>query len=153
MHLFFVDTSAGQLTQRTHLPVRPYITQRGKRTHRRYGAAVILIHPHVLACIPLNRRKWLRCRDVPIMCVRRLFNLQIFPDTYRALLNEGYYFAASVLCGHIRRPVEPTDAPAGTSLHHASRKTHPSRVWGGGYFVTSARFGTHPIERVKMIAM
>ena len=24
------------------------------------------MHPHVLVCIPLNGRKWLRCRDVPI---------------------------------------------------------------------------------------
>ena len=106
-----------------------------------------------LACIPLNGRKWLRCRDVPIRCVRRLFNVQTFSDTYRSLFNDGYYFVASVLCGNIRRPVEQTDAPAGTSLHPASQKTHPSRVWGGGYFDTSARFGMHPIERPKMVAM
>ena len=74
-------------------------------------------------------------------------------DTYRSLLNDGYYFVASVLCGHIRRWVDTTDAPAGTSLHHASRETHTSRVWTGGYFDTSARFGMHPIERSKMIAM
>ena len=91
------------------------------------GAAVILIHPRVLACIPLNGRKWLRCRDVPIRCVRPLFNVQIFPNTYRSLLNDGYYFVASVLCGYIRRPIDTTGAPAGTSLHHTSRKSSPAR--------------------------
>ena len=34
LHLFFVDASAGGLTQRTHLPVRPYITHRGKHPRR-----------------------------------------------------------------------------------------------------------------------
>ena len=114
-----MDISAGRLNQRTHLPVRPYITHRGKRTHRGYGAAVLLIHPFFVdasagglnqrthlpvrpyimhrgnhprrgkhhasrkthqrgdwgggysdtfvryGCVPLNGRKWLRCRDVP----------------------------------------------------------------------------------------
>ena len=89
LHPFFVDISAGGLTQRTHLSVRPYILHRENILHRGYGPAVILLHPHVWACIPLNGRKWLRCRDVPIRCVRRLFNVQMFPDTYRSLFNDG----------------------------------------------------------------
>ena len=42
---FIVDTSAGGLTYRTHLPVRPYIQHRGKRTVAGTGAVVIPTHP------------------------------------------------------------------------------------------------------------
>ena len=139
-----MDASAGRLNQRTHLPVRPYITHRGKRIIAGTGAAVLLIHPHVLVCIPLHGQKWLRCRDVPIRCVRPLFNVQVFPDTYRSSFNGGYYFVASVLCGCICRWVEQTDAPVGTSLHHASRKTRPSRVWGRLLFCCIRSLWTYP---------
>ena len=148
-----MDISVGGLNKRTHLPVRPYITHRGKRADMGTGPAVISIHPRVLVCIPLNRRKWLRCRDVPIQVRPTLIQCAGVSNTYRSLFNDGYYFVASVLCGHIRRPVEPTDAPVGTSLHHTSRKTHTLRVWGGGSFDTSARFGMHPIEQAEMVAM
>ena len=62
-------------------------------------------------------------------CVRRLFNVPPFPPSYRCRLNDGGYSVIFVLCGRIRRLIDTTDAPAGTSLHHASRKTPRRGDW------------------------
>ena len=64
-------------------------------------------------------------------CVRRLFNVPPLPPSYRCRLNDGGYSVIFVLCGRIRRLIDTTDAPAGTSLHPASRKTHRRGDWGG----------------------
>ena len=89
LHPFFVDASAGGLTQRTHLSVRPYIMHRGNHPRRGKHHASRKTH---------QRGDW-----------------------------GGGYSDTFFLCGRIRRWVKPTDAPAGTSLHHASRKTSPGR--------------------------
>ena len=64
----------------------------------------------------------MRCRDVPIQVRPTFIKCTGFSNTHRSLLNDGY-FDTSVLCGHIRRWVDTSDAPAGTSLHPASRKS------------------------------
>ena len=48
LHPFLVDISAGRLNQRTHLPVRSYITHRGKRIIAGTGPVVIRIHLFVV---------------------------------------------------------------------------------------------------------
>ena len=71
-------------------------------------------------------------------------------NTHRYLFNAGYYPDASVPCGYIRslwrirRWVETTDAPAGTSLHHASRETSPARIWGQSLFRRIRSLWIHP---------
>ena len=51
-----------------------------------------------------------------------------FPDTYRSLLNDGYYFdtsVASVLCGHIRRWVDTNGRtwPVRPYILHRGKRT------------------------------
>ena len=135
LHPFFVDISAGGLNKRTHLSVRPYITHRGKRTVAGIGA-VILIHPHVLVCIPLNRRKWLRCRDVPIQVRPTLIQCAGVSNTYRSLLNDGYIllhpFFVDISVGRLNQrthlPVRPYIMHRGNILHRENimhRGKHP----------------------------
>ena len=100
---FFVDTSAGGLKQRTHLPVRPYILHRGKRTDAGTGAVVIPTHPFFVETSTggLTQRTYLAGTSLH----------HASRKTYRRGYWDGGYFDASVLCGHIRRWVDTTDAP------------------------------------------
>ena len=120
---FFVEISAGGLKQRTHLPVRPYITHRGKPTHVNKTTVVIPLYLFFVdtSAGGLTHRTHLSVRPY-------ILHRGKHP---RRGYGGNRYSDASVPCGHIRRRVEPSDVPAGTSPHHASRKTHRRGDWGG----------------------
>ena len=124
LYLFFVDTSAGGLTHRTHLSVRPYILHRGKHPRRGYGGN--------------------RYSDASVLCgyIRRWVDISDAPGRYVPtshiagnLLHCGKRTDAGT--GAVVIPTHPffVDASAGrltqrthlagTSLHPASRKTLP----------------------------
>ena len=69
------------------IQVRPTFIQRADVSGY---VQVVIKRRWLIGLHSLNGRKWLRCRDVPIRCVRRLFNVQVFPNTYRSLFSDGY---------------------------------------------------------------